>query len=778
MEHIDNDMPASDRLHIGECLVVLSSREVHAPGVRRPLRLTPKASSVLLVLARNAGNVVTRDELFAQVWPDTLPTNDVLTQAITQLRKAFAVGGTSADGHSGIETIAKSGYRLLAPVTWEQPEPSATQTAAAMAAAVETVAIETAATAPASAVEEEARSRSWRHLRRRLWAAIGLGLLFSTLVLAWLLWQRPVAVTETEAGQDAVNSDGTRVIGSPEPPYRLITTTEGFETWPALSPDGALVVYADESGRRSTLKVQSTGNAPAVVLAQTPADASDRLPAWSPDGRQIAFARFRTQGQCEVLVRALTGGDERRVADCDGADMLSFDWTPDGRGLVFGSMTGPRGAPGIRILELASGRWTTLDYVRGPDDFDYAPRFSPDGQRIGFVRNPQVGDLWVMAADGGDAGRLTEDAAEIRGWSWLDDAAMVFGRRVGTESRLYRLDVRTRKLHDMGVDDAQSPAVARLKPMLAFVHRRPQFGLFRVALDGSGERQRLFASSGRDAQPMVAPDGRQLVFTSDRSGVFGLWWGRLDQPDSPRLLAGLRPETRQAPDWAADSRQLLVSGRDEGGHPGIYEVEPAQGRWRQLPVPVHEPLQAIYGPAPQQVYVIERDADERMMLVLFDRSQTPWRRLASVPGVSQVRHDRSGARVLFTRLAGAGLWQADVALSPASIRRIGEDAPSRWRYRTWALGAGGVIEYLRADADCQSRLVRLDGPNRGTVDCLQADASAGTNGLSLAPSGDAVYVTLTLSDGTNIGVMPVPGEHPTLPVGVLKWLPSLGKTHS
>ena len=761
MEYTDNDTPPSDRLRIGECLLVLSSREVHAAGARRPARLTPKAISVLLVLVHKAGSVVTRDELFAQVWPDTLPTNDVLTQAITQLRKAFA-GSAQGDGSGVIETIAKSGYRLLAPVAWELPEPSTVQDAATDADAVQTP------------PEGPAAPRNWRRLRRRLSWALGLALLCSTSLLAWLLWQRPVAVPAA----DAVNDDGTRVIGSPAPPYRLITSTEGFETWPALSPDGALVVYADESERHSTLKVQSTGNAPAVSLVATPAGAFDRKPAWSPDGREIAFARTHAQGQCEVLVRAVTGGDERHVADCSGADMLSFDWTPDGRGLVFGSMPGPQGAQGIRLLDLASGRWTALDYPRGPDDFDYAPRFSPDGARIGFVRNPQAGDLWVMDATGGKAQRLTADAAEIRGWSWLDDAAMVFGRRVDTQSRLYRLDVRSRTLRDMGVDDAQSPAVARLKPVLAFVHRRSQFGLFKVALDGSGDRQRLFASSGRDAQPMVAPDGQQLVFTSDRSGVFGLWWARLDQPDSLQLLAGLRPETRQAPDWSADSRQLLVSGRDDAGQPGIYEVEPAQRRWQRLPVPVHEPLQAVYGPVPGQVYVVERDADERMVLALFDRSHASWRRLGSISGVSQVHYDRSGARVLFTRLLGGGLWQADAGLSPGSVRQLSDVAPSRWRYRTWAVAGNGAVEYLHVDAGCQSRLTRLQGPERGTPRCLQSDAAAGSNGLSMAPGGEAIYVSLALADGTDIGVMPVPADPPPLPLGTLKWLPVLGKPDS
>ena len=69
---------------------------------------------VLLVLVENADKlVVSRDALLAEVWPDTLPTDDVITQAITQLRKAF---GQERGDPRYIETIAKNGYRLLAPV--------------------------------------------------------------------------------------------------------------------------------------------------------------------------------------------------------------------------------------------------------------------------------------------------------------------------------------------------------------------------------------------------------------------------------------------------------------------------------------------------------------------------------------------------------------------------------------------------------------------------------------------------------------------------------------
>ncbi|MNM46958.1 translocation protein TolB [compost metagenome] len=455
--------------------------------------------------------------------------------------------------------------------------------------------------------------------------------------------------------------------------------------------------------------------------------------------------------------------------------MLSFSWSPDGRSLLFGSMTGAYASRGIRTLELASGRWSSLSYEMGADDFDYAPQYSPDGSRIGFVRNPQVGDLWVMDADGGNADRLTNDAAEIRGWSWLHSDEIVFGRRVDSESRLYRLDVATRTLSDMGVDDARNPTVSRHGGNIAFTRDRPQFGLFRVPLTEGGDqrRVRLFASSGRDAQPMVSPDGTQLAFTSDRSGTFALWWGRLDDPDSLRVVEGLRPEARQPMDWSSDARTLLVSGRDAEGLPGIYEVVPEDGRWKKLAVPVGETLQAIYGSAPGTLLVVERGGDERMTLTLFDRTQTPWKRMASLEGVSQARLDRAGNRVLFTRLASGGLWQVGTDLAPDSILSLNSEVPTRWRYRTWAVAGSGMVGYMSIGTGCATHFSVIAGG--GASRCLDADRFSSGNGMSLAPDGSAAFIALGIADGADIGVMRVPKRAPRRMLGVAKWLPWLEK---
>ncbi len=85
------------------------------------------------------------------------------------------------------------------------------------------------------------------------------------------------------------------------------------------------------------------------------------------------------------MIAAATGpAAAREVVRCDRADMLSFSWSPDARALLFGSMTGSYGAARIRRLNLETGQWQTLNYPAQAGDFDYAPRYSPDGHWIVF----------------------------------------------------------------------------------------------------------------------------------------------------------------------------------------------------------------------------------------------------------------------------------------------------------------------------------------------------------------------------------------------------------
>src|ERR1700720_1026820 len=79
----------------------------------QPVAVEPKAFSVLTYLLENRGRLVEKEELLKGVWPDTFVTENALTRAIAQLRKAL---GDSTAKPKYIETVPTRGYRLIAPV--------------------------------------------------------------------------------------------------------------------------------------------------------------------------------------------------------------------------------------------------------------------------------------------------------------------------------------------------------------------------------------------------------------------------------------------------------------------------------------------------------------------------------------------------------------------------------------------------------------------------------------------------------------------------------------
>src|SRR5713226_552392 len=79
----------------------------------RPVQLTPKALDTLVTLVRNSGHVVGKEELIAEVWPDTFIDDNTLAQNISLLRRVL---GQNSEGQTYIETVPKVGYRFVAGV--------------------------------------------------------------------------------------------------------------------------------------------------------------------------------------------------------------------------------------------------------------------------------------------------------------------------------------------------------------------------------------------------------------------------------------------------------------------------------------------------------------------------------------------------------------------------------------------------------------------------------------------------------------------------------------
>ena len=158
------------RLNIGDWWADRSTNELGGAG--GTVRVEPKAMEVLMVLAARAGEVVSREELLAAVWPGVVVGDEALTQSIIKLRKAF---GDNPRSPSYIETISKRGYRLIAPVGKEG-----------------------AAAVPAP--------------RRRLWPALAAGAVLVALAVAGMVFHDSPAELVPEAFEAGSNTPLTVMV--------------------------------------------------------------------------------------------------------------------------------------------------------------------------------------------------------------------------------------------------------------------------------------------------------------------------------------------------------------------------------------------------------------------------------------------------------------------------------------------------------------------------------------------------------------------------------------
>ncbi|MBP6798707.1 MAG: PD40 domain-containing protein, partial [Luteimonas sp.] len=711
------------------------------------LRLTVKAMQVLLVLVEQRGAVVSREALFERVWPDTMPTDDVLTQAVAQLRKAFA---DDRDAPRYIETISKGGYRLIADVEWL--DAGAAATAAGDADADAATSDSAADAGPAATIGEGVALPPVRAKSTRAWPWLAAG---AAALLAGLAVLRPWS---TPKAAPAADPPAAAIQAPIALNYRALTSLPGQERQPALSPDGSTVAF---TGRQrgdpgSAIQLQGTTQVSARRLTAPPPDGDDQMPVWSRDGTRIAFVR--TAGsRCDLMVIAVNGGEERKVGDCFRRAYSSFDWTPDGRGLVMGALRDQDESSGpLRILDLASGEWRKLEYGIADDDTDLIPRYSPDGRWLAFRRNTSLADLWMMPAEGGEPRRLTTLRGDIRGWDWLPDGSGIVFSHVTTEASLFLYtlaDGAIRPLPPLSSGNAVYPDIALKDWSMVFEIDQSRSGLFRF-LPGDGGaravREPVFPSTGVDLLPAISPDGTTLAFFSDRTMSVQLWLGEVGQPATLRAIEGLTPVPRHPPVWSADGHALLVVGKTVAGD-RLFEVDAASGTVRALAVPDGSPAFAAYAGGRDRLLVGGDSGQGRLRLVLY--ALPDWRVLGAVDDVAIARHDPVGGYVYFTRPSRIGMWRADATLR--EVEEVSGRHPVPQHYRQWGLVEGRPF-YSGPSGNCGMvwRPLREEDGDRGVCLSRQDVAIAGSPGVDRV--GGWIYFALPVNENIDVGRAALP----------------------
>jgi len=603
--------------------------EIHKGGIR--LRVPDQAVRILEMLLKQPGELVTREELRDRLWAadEFVDFERSLNAAVAKLRQALS---DSADHPLYVETVARKGYRFIAPVTEEDRKPPSIS-------------------GPVAQVEPAIpKPRRWP-----FWLIAALALTgAAAAVFAWRVARdgedRPLVQLEFDTGdpvsQPALSMDGKHIVFSTKTGLGIrrmdettITHLAGTEgaSFPFFSPDGSWVGYF---AARKLMKIAREGGSP-VTLCASPVSGGA---SWGEDGHIIASLdssgglwRVPASGgppqpYTDVkgdidgatnhrLPRVLPGGLGTLFIAGDGAALGSLRLLPPNGGpartivkgssggrylpagyLVYSKGAGLLAAPvDLRRGEL-TGPPTTLvedvarDHLRGAD-FDLAPTGALVYRKGAGRGNRDL--VWLDALGG-------KESVGLKPAGYITPRLSPDGKRVALmitpegQANLWTYDLTRRNMTRLTFD-GEPKCCPIWTPDGNYLMFTSDGGLAWVLSDGTGKVERL-PPPRRNAVPWsISSDGKWLAFHQNSPGTGpDVWAAPLEQvPGTLRLghekALVLRPGMQAAPNISPDGR-WLAHGSDESGQVELYVVpfsplEPGRsGRWQISNEKVAAPL--------------------------------------------------------------------------------------------------------------------------------------------------------------------------------------------
>ena len=458
--------------------------------------LTPKEFDVLFFLIENADRVVEKEELLDEIWKDTFVEEATLTRNISWLRKKLAAHTDAKI----IETLPKRGYRFLPEIT----------NGGANLAFIEEQTIRQIEIEEVIEFEPSEFAGEIIHIKP-LEAVKALPAAPPKNRFAPLLISSAVLIFAVFAVM------AYRGYFSPPPkivPLSRIVPFSGLpgrENSPAFSPDGKQLAFAWDGGvdgGNFDIYVKLIGAGEPVRLTQTAEEEIN--PVFSPDGKSIAFVRiFPTHNEI-ILIPAL-GGAERKIYE--NASYASLSFSPDGKFLAAAELDLSNKQTGIFTINLQTGEKIRLTAPENPA-VDHTPRFSPDGKSLAFIRyfSSFRREIFVVSADGGNPRQITADDVQIYGLAWNTDSEELFftSFRAANQLNLWRIPLTAKAEPQMistGSKNLQSLAVSPNGHTIAFTEETADVNIWEIAPD---QPQHLLIRSSRDDHSQqFSPDGTQ-----------------------------------------------------------------------------------------------------------------------------------------------------------------------------------------------------------------------------------------------------------------------------
>jgi TolB protein len=221
-------------------------------------------------------------------------------------------------------------------------------------------------------------------------------------------------------------------------------------------------------------------------------------PAWSPDGRSIAYTSYR-RGPPNIFVSHIYEGTLDEVTKGPGENWLPA-WSPDGTRFAFTSTR-----DGNSEIYVANRDGSNVRRLTNNPAIDSTPTWAPTGTQVAFTSDrsgsPQI---YIVAADGlGNVQRLTSESyADRPTWSPAPFNEIAYAARNGPGFNIKVIDVATRQTKQITFDEGsnESPAYAPNGRHIAFMSTRAgKAQIFTITRDGKNLKQ--LTRTGNNYQP-------------------------------------------------------------------------------------------------------------------------------------------------------------------------------------------------------------------------------------------------------------------------------------
>ena len=539
---VEQHSDGAKRVQFGLFEVDLKAGELRRSGVR--VRLQGQPFRLLVALLAEPGEVVSREALQQQLWGSdtTVDFDHSLGIAVNKLRDAL---GDHAENPRFVETLAKRGYRFIAPVKTIDPQITQHGTESSL---------------PTTAPRKIAGVAVWR------WLAVSLASLSLALGLALFLRppsHRPYRVVQVTHSGHVLTND----LNALDVETFSSSVSDGTRLYFSYMDNGTpvLAVALAANGEVSQLRLPSEIGAPLIGFL-------------APDGSKlIIHSHLQADPEQPLWIVPTLGGDIRRVPNVLAHDAT---WMPDGRRVLF--------ANGNELTVVGADGSDPRKLISTPG-LAFWLRWSPDGRRLRFtLRDPkrQTTELWEVAADGSNPHphlpSWSQPASECCG-SWTSDGKrFVFQswHNGNGHSDIWALQERPWFLRDReprqitnGPLDYEAPSTSPGSDRIYFIGVNSQIELFH-ALPKSSVFTALDQSLSAADLAEYSPDGNWVAWLNASDG--SLWRSRVDGTD--RIELTTPPLRIFSMKWSPDNKRLALMAEEPGTPWKLYLLDADGGK--------------------------------------------------------------------------------------------------------------------------------------------------------------------------------------------------------